>query len=65
MEEYDKVSNESCINWNIYYSECTVKYKNPFQGSVSFDNIGFAWIAIFLVGSIFAVSIHLNILYRF
>ena len=27
-------------------------HKNPFQGSVSFDNIGFAWIAIFLVISL-------------
>uniref|UniRef100_A0AC34QBU8 Voltage-dependent T-type calcium channel subunit alpha n=1 Tax=Panagrolaimus sp. JU765 TaxID=591449 RepID=A0AC34QBU8_9BILA len=52
MEEYDKVSNESCINWNIYYNECRVMHKNPFQGSVSFDNIGFAWIAIFLVISL-------------
>ena len=26
--------------------------KNPFQGSVSFDNIGFAWVAIFLVISL-------------
>lgn len=27
-------------------------HKNPFQGSVSFDNIGFAWVAIFLVISL-------------
>uniref|UniRef100_A0A914C966 Voltage-dependent T-type calcium channel subunit alpha n=1 Tax=Acrobeloides nanus TaxID=290746 RepID=A0A914C966_9BILA len=52
LEEYDKVSNESCINWNIYYNECRVMHKNPFQGSVSFDNIGFAWTAIFLVISL-------------
>lgn len=49
LEEYDKVGNGSCINWNIYYNECRVMHKNPFQGSVSFDNIGFAWVAIFLV----------------
>lgn len=49
LDQYDKVSNGSCINWNIYYNECRVMHKNPFQGSVSFDNIGFAWVAIFLV----------------
>uniref|UniRef100_A0A915MCL9 Ion transport domain-containing protein n=4 Tax=Meloidogyne TaxID=189290 RepID=A0A915MCL9_MELJA len=37
-------NNDSCINWNNYYSKC--------QGSVSFDNIGFAWVAIFLVISL-------------
>lgn len=46
------MTNESCINWNIYYSECRGMHKNPFQGSVSFDNIGFAWVAIFLVISL-------------
>ncbi|KAI6214984.1 Voltage-dependent calcium channel T type alpha-1 [Aphelenchoides besseyi] len=52
LDEYDKVANGSCINWNIYYNECRVMHKNPFQGSVSFDNIGFAWVAIFLVISL-------------
>ncbi|KAI6177108.1 Voltage-dependent T-type calcium channel subunit alpha-1H [Aphelenchoides bicaudatus] len=52
LDEYDKVSNDSCINWNFYYNECRVMHKNPFQGSVSFDNIGFAWVAIFLVISL-------------
>ncbi|CTQ87048.1 Voltage-dependent T-type calcium channel subunit alpha [Caenorhabditis elegans] len=52
LDEYDKVTNDSCINWNIYYNECQVMQRNPFQGSVSFDNIGFAWVAIFLVISL-------------
>ncbi|KAK0396995.1 hypothetical protein QR680_001935 [Steinernema hermaphroditum] len=52
IEQYDQVSNKSCINWNIYYNECRVMHRNPFQGSVSFDNIGFAWVAIFLVISL-------------
>uniref|UniRef100_A0A1I8A0L3 Voltage-dependent T-type calcium channel subunit alpha n=1 Tax=Steinernema glaseri TaxID=37863 RepID=A0A1I8A0L3_9BILA len=52
IEQYDQVNNESCINWNIYYNECRVMHRNPFQGSVSFDNIGFAWVAIFLVISL-------------
>uniref|UniRef100_A0A0K0DND5 Ion_trans domain-containing protein n=1 Tax=Angiostrongylus cantonensis TaxID=6313 RepID=A0A0K0DND5_ANGCA len=52
IEDYDKVSDNACINWNIYYNECQVMQRNPFQGSVSFDNIGFAWVAIFLVISL-------------
>uniref|UniRef100_A0A0N4ZXQ5 Voltage-dependent T-type calcium channel subunit alpha n=1 Tax=Parastrongyloides trichosuri TaxID=131310 RepID=A0A0N4ZXQ5_PARTI len=52
INEYDKINNSSCINWNIYYNECTVAPMNPFQNSVSFDNIGFAWVAIFLVISL-------------
>ncbi|KAG8231030.1 hypothetical protein J437_LFUL010808, partial [Ladona fulva] len=45
------VSN-SCINWNQYYSECKPQGNNPFQGAISFDNIGLAWVAIFLVISL-------------
>ncbi|GMT06678.1 hypothetical protein PENTCL1PPCAC_28852, partial [Pristionchus entomophagus] len=52
IEEWGKADNESCVNWNKYYDKCAVMHKNPFQGSVSFDNIGFAWVAIFLVISL-------------
>ncbi|XP_064478455.1 voltage-dependent T-type calcium channel subunit alpha-1G-like isoform X2 [Ornithodoros turicata] len=45
-------TNASCVNWNQYYSNCTAGDKNPFQGSISFDNIGLAWVAIFLVISL-------------
>ena len=42
--------NESdCINWNVYYEDCKPGQKNPFHGAISFDNIGLAWVAIFLV----------------
>lgn len=44
--------NGSCINWNQYYTDCRAGEKNPFQGAISFDNIGLAWVAIFLVSSI-------------
>lgn len=44
-------SNDSCVNWNQYYTNCTAGDKNPFQGGVSFDNIGLAWVAIFQVQS--------------
>ena len=43
--------NGSCINWNQYYTNCRAGEKNPFQGAISFDNIGLAWVAIFLVSS--------------
>ena len=44
-------SSTTCINWNAYYTECRPGSTNPFQGSISFDNIGLAWIAIFQVMS--------------
>ena len=53
-----QVANDSskatsiCINWNQYYKFCNVSDKNPFSGSISFDNIGLAWVAIFQVRSI-------------
>ncbi|KRY93557.1 Voltage-dependent T-type calcium channel subunit alpha-1H [Trichinella pseudospiralis] len=46
------LSNSSCINWNQYYTKCGPTSHNPFQGSVSFDNIGFAWVSIYLVISL-------------
>jgi hypothetical protein len=41
-----------CINWNQYYKFCNVSDKNPFSGSISFDNIGLAWVVIFQVNEI-------------
>ncbi|XP_021929198.1 voltage-dependent T-type calcium channel subunit alpha-1H-like isoform X2 [Zootermopsis nevadensis] len=45
-------SEKSCVNWNQYYTECKASPYNPFQGTISFDNIGLAWVAIFLVISL-------------
>ncbi|KAF4518088.1 hypothetical protein B566_EDAN007789 [Ephemera danica] len=45
-------TNASCVNWNLYYTECKSQGNNPFQGAISFDNIGLAWVAIFLVISL-------------
>ncbi|XP_056643693.1 voltage-dependent T-type calcium channel subunit alpha-1H-like isoform X1 [Diorhabda sublineata] len=46
-------NNDSyCVNWNLYYTLCSDKNQNPFQDTISFDNIGLAWIAIFLVISL-------------
>ncbi|XP_073996715.1 ca[2+]-channel protein alpha[[1]] subunit T isoform X3 [Rhodnius prolixus] len=45
-------TNSSCVNWNQYYTDCKPQGSNPFQGTISFDNIGLAWVAIFLVISL-------------
>ena len=42
-------TNDSCVNWNSYFTQCRPGDKNPFQGAISFDNIGLAWVAIFQV----------------
>lgn len=46
---YNYPTNTSCVDWNQYYTNCTQRGNNPFQGTISFDNIGLAWVAIFLV----------------
>lgn len=46
------VSNDaasSCVNWNQFYSACLPVGENPFGGSISFDNIGYASVTIFQV----------------
>ena len=42
----------SCVNWYQYYNECLTGEVNPHKGAINFDNIGYAWIAIFQVGHI-------------
>lgn len=43
-------SRNACINWNQYYNVCRAGGSNPHNGAINFDNIGYAWIAIFQVG---------------
>ena len=43
------LNETDCINWNLYYTDCKPGEVNPFSGAISFDNIGLAWVAIFLV----------------
>ncbi|KAM9210658.1 voltage-dependent T-type calcium channel subunit alpha-1H [Dugong dugon] len=42
-------SRNGCINWNQYYNVCRSGGANPHNGAINFDNIGYAWIAIFQV----------------
>ncbi|XP_038618740.1 LOW QUALITY PROTEIN: voltage-dependent T-type calcium channel subunit alpha-1H-like [Tachyglossus aculeatus] len=43
------VSRHACVNWNQYYNVCRTGDVNPHNGAINFDNIGYAWIAIFQV----------------
>lgn len=45
-------NDTSCVNWNQYYTDCRPGEHNPFQDAISFDNVGMAWTAIFLVISL-------------
>uniref|UniRef100_A0A674NCA2 Calcium voltage-gated channel subunit alpha1 H n=1 Tax=Takifugu rubripes TaxID=31033 RepID=A0A674NCA2_TAKRU len=38
-----------CVNWYQFYNECRAGEINPHKGAINFDNIGYAWIAIFQV----------------
>ncbi|XP_067912589.1 voltage-dependent T-type calcium channel subunit alpha-1H isoform X1 [Heterodontus francisci] len=42
-------NTSGCINWNQYYNVCRTGDINPHKGAINFDNIGYAWIAIFQV----------------
>ncbi|CAF3603222.1 unnamed protein product [Adineta steineri] len=53
-------SINGCINWNQYYKFCNVSDKNPYSGSISFDNIGLAWVVIF---QIISLESWVNIMY--
>lgn len=37
---YNFPTNTSCVNWNQYYTNCSQLGGNPFQSTISFDNIG-------------------------
>lgn len=52
MPETNEPNDSSCVDWNQYYTDCRPGDHNPFQDAVSFDNVGMAWIAIFLVISL-------------
>ncbi|XP_070783230.1 voltage-dependent T-type calcium channel subunit alpha-1G [Enoplosus armatus] len=49
MYSYNSTDNTTCVNWNQYYTNCSAGQFNPFKGAINFDNICYAWIAIFQV----------------
>lgn len=46
---YNSTDNTTCVNWNKFYTNCSAGSINPFKGAINFDNICYAWIAIFQV----------------
>lgn len=53
-------SVNGCVNWNQYYNECRRGDLNPHKGAVNFDNIGYAWIAIFQVRRDSCADLHME-----
>ncbi|XP_011367422.1 voltage-dependent T-type calcium channel subunit alpha-1I [Pteropus vampyrus] len=51
-----------CVNWNRYYNVCRTGSANPHKGAINFDNIGYAWIVIFQVGSFFMINLCLVVI---
>ncbi|CAL8282606.1 unnamed protein product [Merluccius merluccius] len=49
MDSYNSTDNTTCVNWNQYYTNCSAGKYNPFRDAINFDNICYAWIAIFQV----------------
>uniref|UniRef100_A0A8C6PGH1 Voltage-dependent T-type calcium channel subunit alpha n=1 Tax=Nothobranchius furzeri TaxID=105023 RepID=A0A8C6PGH1_NOTFU len=49
IDSYNSTDNTTCVNWNQYYTNCSAGLINPFKGAINFDNICYAWIAIFQV----------------
>ena len=46
---FNNNNSSSCVNWNQYYTDCRAGDKNPFQGAISFDHVGLAFIAVYQV----------------
>lgn len=44
---YNFPTNTSCVNWNQYYTNCSQLGGNPFQSTISFDNIGMVSLPFF------------------
>ena len=64
----DNITGTECIDWNHYYTDCQPGESNPFDGAISFDNIGLAWVAIFLVSKTLYFALYfltLKIFHRF
>ena len=47
--EHHRLANSSFMAFNNSYFKCSQDGPNPFFQTVSFDNIGFAWMVIFQV----------------
>ena len=43
------VNSDEMNCFNSFYTKCRRGNENPFNGAISFDNIGYAWISIFQI----------------
>uniref|UniRef100_H2YFL8 Ion transport domain-containing protein n=1 Tax=Ciona savignyi TaxID=51511 RepID=H2YFL8_CIOSA len=50
--EVTQTCTPMCIDWNQYMNTCKAGDSNPSLGSINFDNIMYAWVAIFQVISL-------------
>ncbi|KAI9539102.1 hypothetical protein NQZ68_009179 [Dissostichus eleginoides] len=51
------VASHTCVNWHSFYNVCRASEKNPRRGVINFDNIFYAWITIFQMGSFIIVNV--------
>ncbi|KAI4819262.1 hypothetical protein KUCAC02_004515 [Chaenocephalus aceratus] len=51
------VASHTCVNWHSFYNVCRASEKNPHRGVINFDNIFYAWITIFQMGSFIIVNV--------
>lgn len=58
VNSYNNTDNTTCVNWNQYYTNCSAGMFNPFKGAINFDNICYAWIAIFQVRQLFTPAMY-------
>ena len=52
MFNAEPVKQNLCRRWVANYTDCRPDGPNPARGTLNFDNIGYAWIAIFQVISL-------------
>jgi hypothetical protein len=45
----NQVNSNEMNCFNSFYTKCRRSNENPFNGAISFDNIGYAWISIFQI----------------
>lgn len=65
MGAYNSTDNTTCVDWNQYYTNCSAGAHNPFKDAINFDNIGYAWIAIFQVRFYHEILFEVNVIAKY
>ncbi|XP_037834418.1 voltage-dependent T-type calcium channel subunit alpha-1I-like [Kryptolebias marmoratus] len=50
-----------CVNWNLLYNMCRPVGPNPYMGSISFYNTGYAWITVLSQWGSAEATLHLTV----